>query len=138
MPYHNMLLSLNGKDEEKRVVDEAMRLKAFFKAELSVVHINDPGAGKAHMMMGTLPRITAEDIRKQLEQFGFGEQAGKLDIIVTDSEAYADAIARVTRDYDLLVMGHHPKSRLLANLKDSVDERVADKIRCPVLLVPLQ
>lgn len=137
MAYHNILLSLNGKDDEKAAVDEAMRLKALFTADLSIVHINDPGAGKAHMMMDSLPRITEADIQNQLQRFGYGDEAAKLNIVLIDSEAYADAIARLTVDYDLLIMGHHPKSRLLANLKDSTDERVADKIRCPVLLVPL-
>ena len=137
MPYHNILLSLNGKDEEKRVIDEAMQLKSFFKAELSIVHINDPGAGKAHMLMDTLPRTSEEDIRKQLNQFGYADEAQKIRIILNDSETYANAISRVTKDYDLLIMGHHPKSRLLAHLKDSIDEKVADRIDCPILLVPL-
>lgn len=137
MLYKNILLSLNCKDDEKNVVAEAMRLKSFFGANLSVVHINDPGAGKAHMLMDTLPRVRARDIANQFQKFGYPEEAGKIKPILIDSEAYAKAIARVTKGFDLLIMGHHPKSRLLAFLKDATDERVADKIDCPILLVPL-
>jgi len=137
MRYKNILLSLNGRNDEQRVVDEAMRLTSFFGATLSVVHINDPGAGKAHMLMDTLPRVSERDIVNQFQKFGYGEKVEKIKIILIDSETYAKAIARVTKDFDLLIMGHHPKSRILAFLKDSTDERVADRIHCPIMLVPL-
>lgn len=137
MLYKNILLSLRCREDEKKAVDEAIRLKSHFGAKLSVVHINDPGAGKAHMMMDTLPRASEQDIVDQFRKFGYGEEANELKIILIDSETYAEAIARVTKDVDLLIMGHHPKSRILAFLKDSTDERVADRIHCPVLLVPL-
>jgi nucleotide-binding universal stress UspA family protein len=55
-----------------------------------------------------------------------------------DSETYTEAIARVTKDFDLLIMEQHPKSRILAFLKDSTDEHVADMVNCPILLVPLK
>jgi len=138
MPYKKILLSVRCRDEEKRVVDEAMRLTSFFGATLSVVHINDPGAGKAHMLMDTLPRVRERDIVNQFQKFGYGDKAEKIKIILIDSETYAKAIARVTKDFDLLMMGHHPKSRILAFLKDSTDEHVADKVNCPILLVPLK
>ena len=48
--------------KKKSVVDEAIRLTSFIEATLSVVHINDPAAGKAHMLMNTLPGITEADI----------------------------------------------------------------------------
>lgn len=137
MMYKNILLSLNGRNDEQRVVDEAMRLTSFVGATLSVVHINDPGAGKAHMLMDTLPRVSERDIANQFQKFGYGEKVEKIKIILIDSETYAKAIARVTKDFDLLIMGHHPKSRILAFLKDSTDERVADRIQCPIMLVPL-
>jgi nucleotide-binding universal stress UspA family protein len=138
MDYKNIVLSLNCSDDEKRAIDEAMRLKSFLGANLSVVHINDPGAGKAHMLMDTLPRINENDIVNQFQKFGYGEEAKKIKIILIDSETYAKAIAGVTKEFDLLIMGHHPKNPILAFLKDSTDERVADKINCPVMLVPLK
>jgi nucleotide-binding universal stress UspA family protein len=136
MLYKNILLSLNCRDDEKRVIDEAMGLKSFFGAKLSVVHINDPGAGKPRMLMDTLPRVRERDIINQFLRFGYGEEISK--IILIDSETYAKAIAGVTKDFDLLIMGHHPKSRILAFLKDSTDERVADRINCPIMMVPLK
>ncbi|MCG8608705.1 universal stress protein [bacterium] len=52
MPYKNIFVSLDGSENEKRVVQEAVRLASLCQARLSVVHVNDPPAGKAHMMMG--------------------------------------------------------------------------------------
>jgi nucleotide-binding universal stress UspA family protein len=90
------------------------------------------------MLMDTLPRVRKRDIVDQFQRFGYGEEISKIKIILIDSETYAKAIARVTKGFDLLIMGHHPKSRILAFLKDSTDERVADRINCPILLVPLK
>ncbi|MGD9299982.1 MAG: universal stress protein [Desulfobacterales bacterium] len=137
MPFKKILLSLNCRADEKSVVDEATRLSSFFEATLSVVHINDPAAGKAHMLMDTLPRIEEEDIVDLFHKFGYGQETEKIKIVLIDGEAYAKEIARATKDFDLLIMGHHPKSRILAALKDSTDERVADRIHCPIMLVPL-
>lgn len=102
-----------------------------------MVHINDPAAGKAHVLMDTLPRIEEEDIVDLLHKFGYEKEGEKTSILFSDSEAYAKAITRTTKDFDLLIMGHHPKSRFIAALKDSTDERVADRIDCPIMLVPL-
>ena len=138
MHYNRMLLSIDCSGDEKEAVDEAFRLKSIFQSSLSVLAINDPGAGKAHMMMDTLPRVTHDDIVSELRNFGYGGQIDEVEIITLDSESYAAAIAQASKDFDLLIMGHHPKNRVLAMLKDSTDEQVADRIDCPMLLVPLK
>ena len=138
MHYQRILLSMNCSGDEKSVVDEVMQLKSFFKSKLAITAVNDPGAGKAHMLMDTLPKVTKADILNRLQAYGYGEEAKDVEIIIEKSESYAQTIARSTREFDLLVMGHHRKNRLLAFIKDSVDEQVADRIDCPVLLVPLK
>lgn len=138
MHYNRMLLSIDCSGDEKEAVDEAFRLKSIFQSSLSVLAINDPGAGKAHMMMDTLPRVTKDDIVSELRNFGYAAQIDEVEIITLDDESYAAAIARASKDFDLLIMGHHPKNRVLAMLKDSTDEQVADRIDCPMLLVPLK
>ncbi|MCB0277321.1 MAG: universal stress protein [Calditrichaeota bacterium] len=47
-------------------------------------------------------------------------------------------MAKATRRADLLIIGHHPKNALHAFLVDATDERVADLVDCPVLLVPVK
>jgi len=138
MHYQKILLSLTGEEDEKAVVDEAMTLQSFFDATLSVVVINDPGAGKSHMMMVGLPRIEESDIREQLQRFGYGDRMDGLHVLMVESADEADAIARATKGFDLLIMGHHRKGIIMAHLKDSTDEHVADRIKCPILLVPIE
>lgn len=138
MPYKNILLSIDCRGDERKVIDEAIDLSSFCEAKLSIVVINDPGAGKARMMMDTLPRVTEQDVVDQLQVLGYHDKVGDIEIQLIDSESYAQAIAQATENFDLLIMGHHPKNLVVAFLKDSTDEQVADRIDCPILLVPLK
>ncbi len=88
------------------------------------------------MMMDTLPLVSEEDIRGQFRKAGYEKEANEIKITIAESESYAQEIAKATEDVDLLVIGHHSKSAFLAALIDSVDERVAALVSCPVLMVP--
>ncbi len=136
MPYKKILIALDCTDEENNVIDEAIRLAETLNADLSAFHVNDPAAGKAHMMMDTLPLVSEEDIREQFRKAGYEKEANEIKVTLTESDSYAQEIAKATEDIDLLVIGHHPKNAFLAALIDSVDERVADLVFCPVLVVP--
>ncbi len=136
MPYKKILIALECTDNENNVIAEAVRLADTLNAELSAFHVNDPAAGKAHLMMGGLPRASEEDIREQFRKAGYEKQAQGIKITISESESYAQEIAGATQGVDLLVIGHHSKNVFLAALVDSVDERVADLVSCPVLLVP--
>jgi nucleotide-binding universal stress UspA family protein len=138
MLYSRIFLSLAGKEDESKAIAEALRIVSALKAKLTVVHINDPGAGYAHMMMDTLAKTTEADMIDQFVKAGFGQQVNDIEFRLIEDESYARAIAVATREADLLVMGHHAKNMLMALLTDGTDERVADLIRCPVLLVPLK
>ncbi len=123
-------------DDENNVIEEAIRLAGTLNADLSAFHVNDPAAGKAHMMMDSLPLVSEEDIQEQFRKAGYEKEATEIKITIAESESYAKEIAKATEDIDLLVIGHHSKNAFLAALIDSVDERVADLVSCPVLMVP--
>ena len=89
MHYQKILLSLTGEADERSVVDEAMKLQSFFDATLSIVVVNDPGAGKSHMMMAGLPRIEESDIREQLRRFGYGDRMDDLQGRLYAQDAWA-------------------------------------------------
>jgi nucleotide-binding universal stress UspA family protein len=137
MLYKKIFLSLSGEEDESKVIQECMRIVLALKAELTVIHVNDPAAGYAHMMMDTLPKTTIDEMQAMFAKAGFGTQANEIGFRLVEDESYAAAIATATREADLLIMGHHSKNLLMAHLKDGIDERVADLIQCPVLLVPL-
>ena len=138
MLYNKIFLSLAGEEDESSVIEESMRIVSALDCRLTVVHINDPAAGQTHMMMDTLPKVTADDMIAMFVKAGFGGQVNAIEFRLVEDESYARAIATATREADLLIMGHHPKNMLMAFLTDGTDERVADLIRCPVLLVPLK
>ena len=137
MAYQKILLALAGKKEEKKVIKEAMRLKDKFKAELTVFHVNDAGAGKVHATMVEVPLHKEEDVRGWIGDAGFKKEAGKVKIRIKESDNYAEEIAKATKPADLLIIGHHHKNKFLAAITDSTDEHVADLVSCPVLLVPM-
>jgi len=137
MPYSKLLLALAGKKEENSVIKEAVRLATELNAELSVVHVNDPSAGKISMMMDPEPLVTEENIRNQFRALNFESQADTIDIHIMTSSTVVKAVASSAASADLLILGHHKKHRISASFYDSVDERLADLVcsRCPILLV---
>lgn len=136
MPYKKILIALDCTEDENNVIHEAIRLTTTLNAELSAFHVNDRAAGKAHMMMDTLPLISQNDIREQFRKLGYEKEAKELKVTLVESSSYPKEIAKATEDVDLLIIGHRHKNQFLATLIDSVDERVADLVSCPVLVVP--
>ena len=136
MPYKTILISLEGKEEENSVIHEAVRVASNLDAELMVIHVNDPGAGKVHMVMGLLQLKTEDDLRNQFRTLGYETIADKIKIMIVEGTNYPKEIAKASENADLLVTGHHHKNRLFAALIDSIDERVSDLVSCPMLIVP--
>jgi nucleotide-binding universal stress UspA family protein len=136
MNYKKILLSLEVLEDENNVIKEAVSLTSLFNAELTAVHINDPSAGKPSMMMDSLPLKTENDIREQFRKLGYEKEAKEIKVNIIESQHYAKEIADAAKKADLLIIGHHPKNRFLASIIDSVDERVADIVPCPMLVVP--
>lgn len=137
MMYNKILVALECKDSEAPLIHEAMRFAVLPDVQFSVIHVNSPSAGKMHMMMDGLPKHDVEDVREFVRKLGYDEIAKNLNIIIRESENFPAEIALATENMDLLIMGHRPKNVVVASIVDSTDERVADKSKCPVLIVPL-
>lgn len=137
MPYSTILVSLAGKSEEKKLLDEAVKLAQKLESTITFVHVNDTRAGKVNMMMDSLKEVTEEDIRGMIAAFGYKELSEKAALIVLKSENYSKSIASAAEKFDLLMIGHHNKNSFLAALMDSTDEHTSDLVNCPVLLVSL-
>lgn len=137
MPYKNIAVALAGNQDEAVVIQEAVRLSEALEANLSVVHVNDPSAGKISMMMPSERLVTEDDLRQQCREAGFAELAETIEVRLEVGASYAKGIARVTKDADVLVMGHHKQNPIIAAFKDSTDEDVMNLVDCPVLIVRL-
>ncbi len=137
MPYKKILIALEGIEKETAIVNEAVKLADALGSELSAFHINDPAAGKAHMMMDGLPLVEEKDLRELIEKAGQPELAKNIAISIVESDEYANSIADAAKGYDMLIIGHKSKSQIKAVITDSVDERVSDLVSCPILVVTI-
>lgn len=137
MLFKNIFLSLAGQEDESWLIAESMRIVSALEANLTVIHINDPNAGMGHMMPDTYPKITREEMVNEFIKAGFGSFVDKITFRLLEGKPFSRAIAKGTRDADLLIMGHHQRNALKGLLLHGTDEKVADQIQCPVLLVPV-
>jgi len=137
MPYSSILVSLAGKAEEKKLLDEAVKLATQLNSTITFVHVNDPHAGKMNMMMDSLKKVTEAEIRVFIAKFGYVDLSKNASILMLESEKYSKSIAQASEKFDLLMIGHHNKNSFIASLIDSTDEHTSDLVDCPVLLVSL-
>ena len=136
MAYDRIVVALAGEHDEHTVIHEAVRLGAAVGAHLTVLHINDPAAGRVTMMMEPEKRVTESDIQKMFVDLGYLREASDLQVDVREGTSLPKEIASATQDADLLVIGHRQKNRFLAALSDAADKHLADLVSCPVLIVP--
>lgn len=136
MPFDSILVALAGMDDEENVIHETVRMAKALNAELTVLHVNDPSAGKVSMMMETERMVTEEALRDQFRKLGYDATASMLKFNIVTGSSLPRAIAETTHNVDLLVIGHRRKNRFLAAFADSADKHLADLVSCPVLIVP--
>lgn len=136
MPYDHIVVALAGERDEFTVVHEAVRLAEAVDARMTILHVNDPAAGKITMMMEAEKLVTESDIQKMFVDMGYLNEASRLDIDIREGSSLPQEIASATVGADLLVIGHRQKNRFLAALADAADKHLADLVSCPVLIVP--
>lgn len=136
MAFDSILVALAGMDDEENVIHETVRLAQALNAELTVLHVNDPKAGKVSMMMKTERMVEEETLREQFRKLGYDTTASALKFNIITGTSLPKAIAQATQNVDLLVIGHRRKNRFLAAFADAADKHLADLVSCPVLIVP--
>ena len=136
MPFDSIVVALAGMDDEENVIHETVRLAKALSAEVTVLHVNDPKAGKVSMMMETQRLVTEEALRDQFRKLGYDTTASMLKFNIVTGTSLPRAIAGATHNVDLLVIGHRRKNRFLAAFADSADKHLANLVGCPVLIVP--
>ena len=108
--YKKIMVSLIGDGSEQPVVDQAYHLANKLGARLTAIHVNDLHAGEMSMMMDSPKKVTDEMIRDQIKDYGYESILGELEIIITKNENISKAIAAVTENVDLLILGHRKQS----------------------------
>ena len=138
MPFDNILVALAGMADEENVIHETVRLVRALNAQLTVLHVNAPKAGKVSMMMEAQRLVEEEDLRNQFRALGYNTTADNLKFNIVTGTSLPKVIAGATESMDLLVIGHRRKNRFLAAFADSADKHLSDLVNCPVLIVPRQ
>ncbi|MFC1581653.1 universal stress protein [Candidatus Neomarinimicrobiota bacterium] len=137
MAYNNILVALSCTGDETAVLDEAVRLKNTLKANLSAVHVNDPHAGELSMMIeGRGHKYEESEIRDIFNKAGHEEIASTIEVKIFTGNSVTKEITAITEGIDLLVVGHQKVSGIVERLKDTIDERIVNHVKCPVLVVP--
>jgi nucleotide-binding universal stress UspA family protein len=137
MSYRRIMVALACRDDESRVIDEAVRFANTLNVQLVVVHVNDPHAGEMSMLMDKIShRFTEEEIRELFRKLGHEEIAERIEVRILVDEVVHKAITRASQDVDLLILGHRKMSTFKQYFFDSVDEGIVNHVDCPVLVVP--
>lgn len=133
--YNKIMVALIGDGSEQPVIEQAVNIANDLKANLVVIHVNEPHAGEMSMMMDSPKKVTAEMIQDQIKEYGYESILGKLEFIIAEGESIAKMIEHHCKDFDLLIVGHRKMSEFKANFMDSVDEGITNIVACPVLVV---
>ena len=133
--YNKIMVALIGDGSEQPVIEQAVNIANDLKANLVVIHVNEPHAGEMSMMMDSPKKVTAEMIQDQIKEYGYESILGKLEFIIAEGESIAKMIEHHCKDFDLLIVGHRRMSEFKANFMDSVDEGITNLVACPVLVV---
>ena len=76
-----------------------------------------------------------EDIYKLFCECGYESIVNQVQIKLLASETITSAIADVSEEADLLIIGHRHMSTFKSNFMDSIDEGIVNLVKCPVLVV---
>jgi len=133
--YNKIMVALIGDGSEQPVIEQAVNIANDLKANLVVIHVNEPHAGEMSMMMDSPKKVTADKIQDQIKEYGYESILGKLEFIIAEGESIAKMIEHHCNDFDLLIVGHRKMSEFKANFMDSVDEGITNIVACPVLVV---
>ena len=133
--YNKIMVALIGDGSEQPVIEQAVNIANDLKANLVVIHVNEPHAGEMSMMMDSPKKVTADKIQDQIKEYGYESILGKLEFIIAEGESIAKTIEHHCNDFDLLIVGHRKMSEFKANFMDSVDEGITNLVSCPVLVV---
>jgi nucleotide-binding universal stress UspA family protein len=132
---NKILLTLAGDSRESNLLAEAIIFRDQLNAKMDVVHVNPKYAGDMSMMMDSIKEITDTMIIEQIEEYGFTESFPNPEIIILKSDKIEGEISKLSKEYDLVILGHRKMGDIKESISDSIDQDIANDILCPVLIV---
>ncbi|PTB97554.1 universal stress protein [Marivirga lumbricoides] len=142
----NILVSIDFKNDEQLLLDQAVQFAKAFSAKIWLLHIGAPDPDFVGYSVGPqyIRDAKAEDLREEhhsLQHYSelMHAQAVKAEALLIQG-ATVESILQEAQQLkaDLIIIGHHEHSILYKIFQESVSSEVMKKSKIPVLMVPLE
>jgi|TARA_B100000315_G_scaffold61725_1_gene56038 nucleotide-binding universal stress UspA family protein len=138
MKYQSIVLALSCSESSSPVIEVAFDCVKQYNADLKVLHVNDPAAGKMSMMMdGAGHKYTEPEIMDMLMARNSDLNTDAVHIQILTSEDIPEAVSMAVVEGDLLVVGHRRMTIIKEKLSDSLDQQIINKVNCHSLVIPI-
>ena len=132
---NKILLAMSGDGRESNLLKESILVKDQLGASMDIVHVNPKYAGDMSMMMDSIKMVKKEDILSQIEDYNESGSFLNSDIIILKSDKVEKEILKLSKEYDMVILGHRKMGDLKENITDSLDQDIANEVLCPVLII---
>ena len=146
---NNILLAVDFSDKSNKVFNYAVDLKNKYKAELTVLNVNEEFLNKDEMVMS---RVKVDEVMKSNEEIAlnvkgkFKEMLSALDvldssnikIILREGSASKEIVEYADENKcDLIILGLNSHSKITELLIGSTSKTIMKNSKIPVLVIPL-
>jgi len=132
---NKILLAMSGDGRESNLLKESTMVRDQLGAGLDIVHVNPKYAGEMSMMMDNIKMVNKEDILTQIEDYGQTESFPNCEIFILKSDKVEEEISKLSKDYDMVILGHRKMGEIKENITDSMDQDIANEVLSPVLII---
>ena len=136
MEYKKIMIAFEEHDQDNKVLSAAIDVAQRYNAELTLLHINERGAGYPSPVDGHIEhRYTEEELSEVVTKVNTKNYP--VTILLAKASGVGDAVIEHSKACDLLVLGHRHMSFLAASTSDSMDEEIVNQLQCHALIIPI-
>lgn len=145
MKFDKILCPSDFSENSEKALNHAVALAGKSNASIEIVHVFQKPyyvapVGTPHTPEGGMAFFDRvhKDLRKRLATLAESKGEGGVELSYRMLEGVVyDEIAKISGEFDLIVMASHGRTGLERVVLGSVTERVVARSACPVLVVPL-
>ena len=128
-----ILYAINLDSANIMPVVTALKIAQSFGSEIHFLYVNDPQAGFRH------PADREDAVALKLRELASEELLSSISVIYATAKGdLAEEVDKYCADkgIDLVIVGHHLRSRIYGKVFDSSDVKIIDAINLPILVLP--
>lgn len=136
MEYKKVMIAFEEHDQDNKVLSAAIDVAERYGAELTLLHVNEIGAGYPSPVDGHIEhRYTEEELSEVVSKVNANNYP--VTILLAKASGIRNAVVEQSKACDLLVLGHRHMSFLASSTSDSTDEDIVNELDCHALVIPL-